>query len=158
MSKKNIYLILTLFIISFSLLGAFFIEYGLNHKPCKLCIYERIPYILAILLIIEILFFKKNEKITLLILTLTFTISTVLAFYHFGVEQNFFSELSVCNASNISETLSKEELLDQLKQNNVSCKDVSFRFFGLSLASINTIFSFVLSVIFLKLFLNYEKN
>ena len=157
--KKNIFLILILLIISFSLLGAFFIEYGLNHKPCKLCIYERIPYILAILLITEILFFKKNEKITLLILTLTFTISTVLAFYHFGIEQNFFPELSICNVSNISETLSKEELLDQLKQNNIiSCKDVSFRFFGLSLASINTIFSFVLSVIFLKLFLNYEKN
>lgn len=158
MTKKKIFLILVLFIISLSLLGAFFIEHVLNHKPCKLCIYERVPYILAILLIIEILFFKKNEKITLLILTLTFAISTVLAFYHFGIEQSFFSELSVCNANNISESLSKDELLDQLKQNNVSCKDVSFRIFGLSLASINTIFSFVLSVIFLKLYLNYEKN
>ena len=159
MSKKNnIFLILILLVISLSLLGAFFIEYGLNHRPCKLCIYERIPYILAILLIIEFLFFKKNEKITLLILTITFSISTILAFYHFGIEQEFFSELSVCNVKNTSEALSKEDLLSQLKQENISCRDVSFKFFGLSLASINTIFSFILSVIFLKLFLNYEKN
>jgi len=159
MSKKNnIFLILILLVISLSLLGAFFIEYGLNHSPCKLCIYERIPYILSILLITEFLFFKKNEKITLLILTITFSISTVLAFYHFGIEQEFFSDLSVCNIKNTSETLSKEDLLNQLKQNNVSCRDISFKLFGLSLASINTIFSFILSVIFLKLFLNYEKN
>ena len=159
MSKKNnIFLILILLVISLSLLGAFFIEYVLNHNPCKLCIYERIPYILSILLIIEFLFFKKNGKITLLILAITFSISTVLAFYHFGIEQEFFSELSMCNIKNTSEALSKEGLLNQLKQNNVSCRDVSFKLFGLSLASINTIFSFILSVIFLKLFLNYEKN
>tara|TARA_B110000263_G_C14959481_1_gene351857 strand:- start:112 stop:591 length:480 start_codon:yes stop_codon:yes gene_type:complete len=159
MSKKNnIFLILILLVISLSLLGAFFIEYVLNHNPCKLCIYERIPYILSILLIIEFLFFKKNGKITLLILAITFSISTVLAFYHFGIEQEFFSELSMCNIKNTSEALSKEELLNQLKQNNVSCRDVTFKLFGLSLASINTIFSFILSVIFLKLFLNYEKN
>jgi len=159
MSKKNnIFLILILLVISLSLLGAFFIEYVLNHNPCKLCIYERIPYILSILLIIEFLFFKKNGKITLLILAITFSISTVLAFYHFGIDQEFFSELSMCNIKNTSEALSKEELLNQLKQNNVSCRDVTFKLFGLSLASINTIFSFILSVIFLKLFLNYEKN
>ena len=110
MSKKNnIFLILILLVISLSLLGAFFIEYGLNHSPCQLCIYERIPYILSILLIIEFLFFKKNEKITLLILTITFSISTVLAFYHFGIEQEFFSDLSVCNIKNTSEALSKIE-------------------------------------------------
>jgi disulfide bond formation protein DsbB len=82
----------------------------------------------------------------------------VLAFYHFGIEQGFFSESLVCGTGDLSKTFSKEELLQQLKQNSINCKNVSFRMLGLSLAAINTIFSLVLSVIFMKLFVNYEKN
>ena len=104
------------------------------------------------------LFIKKYERITLLILFLVFISSTALAFYHFGIVQGFFSESLACTTSDLSKTLSKEELLQQLKQNSINCKDVSFRILGLSLAAINTIFSLVLSVIFLRLFMNYEKN
>jgi len=156
--EKNLILIVILFFVSLVLISAFVIEYGLNHQPCKLCLYERIPYILSILLIIKILFVKKYEKITLFILFLIFIASTVLAFYHFGIEQGFFSESFVCKAGNLSETLSKEQLLEQLNKYNISCKEVSSRVLGLSLAIINTILSIILSVIFLKLFLNYAKN
>ena len=110
------------------------------------------------ILIIKILFIKKYEKITLLILFLVFMSSTALAFYHFGIEQGFFKESLVCTAGNLLETLTKEEILKQLSQNTISCKDVSFRIFGFSLAAINTIFSISLSVIFIRLFINYEKN
>ena len=140
------------------LVSAFIIQYELGHKPCKLCLYERIPYFLSILLLIKIFLFKKNQKITLLILSLVFISSSALAFYHFGIEQGLFSESLACAAPDLSKTLSKEQLLEQLKQNNISCKDVSFRVLGLSLSAINTIFSLVLSVIFIKLFLNYGKN
>ena len=140
------------------LVSAFIIEHQLGHEPCKLCLYERIPYFLSMLLIIKMLFIKKYERVTLLILFLVFISSTALAFYHFGIEQGFFSESLACTTGDLSKTLSKEELLQQLKQNNISCKDVSFRILGLSLAAINTIFSFVLSVIFIRLFMNYEKN
>ena len=156
--ENNLILIVILFFVSLVLISAFVIEYGLNHQPCKLCLYERIPYILSILLIIKILFVKKYEKITLFILFLIFIASAVLAFYHFGIEQGFFSESFVCKAGDLSETLSKEQLLEQLNKNSISCKDVSFRVLGLSLATINTILSIILSVIFLKLFLNYAKN
>ena len=160
MFKKtnNILLISILFISSATLIAAFTIQYGLGHQPCKLCIYQRIPYILSIFLIIELIFFKKNEKTTLLLLSLIFIISVILAFYHFGIEQGFFTESFVCESVSFSETLTKDQLLEQLKQNTISCKDVSFKVLGLSLASINVIFSLVLSVIFLKLFLNYGKN
>jgi len=160
MFKKtsNILLIFLLFVISASLTAAFIIQYGLGHQPCKLCIYERIPYILSIFLIIELIFFKKNEKTTLSLLSLIFIISTILAFYHFGIEQGFFTESFVCESASFSETLTKDQLLEQLKQNPISCKDVSFKFLGLSLASINVIFSLALSVIFVRLFLNYGKN
>ena len=156
--ENNLILIVILFFVLLILISAFVIEYMLGHQPCKLCVFERIPYILSILLIIKILFFKKYEKITLFILFLIFIASAVLAFYHFGIEQGFFSESFVCKAGDLSETLSKEQLLEQLNKNSISCKDVSFRVLGLSLALINTILSIILSVIFLKLFLNYAKN
>ena len=156
--ENNLILIVILFFVSLVLISAFVIEYGLGHQPCNLCLYERIPYILSILLIIKILFFKKYEKITLFILFLIFTASAILAFYHFGIEQGFFSESFICKVGDLSGTLSKEQLLEQLNKNSISCKDVSFRVLGLSLATINTILSIILSVIFLKLFLNYAKN
>ena len=155
-NKKFLFSILVF--TSLVLVSAFIIEHRLGHEPCKLCLYERIPYFLSMLLIIKILFIKKYEKITLLILSLVFISSAVLAFYHFGIEQGFFSESLACVTEDLSRTLSKEQLLEQLKQNNISCKDVSFRILGLSLAAINTIFSLVLSVIFIRLFMNYEKN
>jgi len=155
-NKKILILILTFVVLV--LISAFIIEYFLNHKPCKLCLYERIPYFLSVPLITKILFIRGYEKVTLLILSLVFVGSTMLAFYHFGIEQGFFSESLICSIENLSKTLSKEQLLEQLKQNNIGCKNVSFRIFGLSLAAINTIFSLVLSAIFIKLFVNYEQN
>ena len=157
-SEKNLILVVILFSVSLVLISAFVIEYGFGHQPCKLCLYERIPYFLSILLIIKIFFIKKYERVTLLILFLVFMGSAVLAFYHFGIEQGYFSESLTCTTGDLSKTLSKEELLEQLKQNNISCKDISFRILGLSLAAINTIFSLVLGVIFIRLFMNYEKN
>jgi len=156
--KNHIFLIFLLFAISASLIAAFIIEYGLGHQPCKLCIYERVPYILSIFLILEIIFLNKKEKIALLLLSLIFFFSSLLAFYHFGIEQSLFDGLSVCESKNSFENLSKEQLLAQLKENTTSCKNVTFTILGLSLATINSIFSLVLSVIFLKLYLNYEKN
>ena len=155
-NKNFLFSILTF--IFLVLVSAFIIEHQLGHKPCKLCLYERIPYFLSMLLIIKIIFIKKYEKITLLILFLVFMSSTVLAFYHFGIEKGFFSESLACTTEDLSKTLSKEELLEQLKQNSISCKEVGFRILGFSLAAINTIFSLILSFIFIKLFLNYGKN
>ena len=155
-SKKFLFSILVF--TSLVLVSAFVIEHQLGHEPCKLCLYERIPYFLSVLLIIKMFYIKKNQRVTLLILFLAFISSAALAFYHFGIEQGFFSESLACTAGDLSKTFSKEQLLEQLKQNSVSCKDVSFRILGLSLAAINTVFSLFLSVIFIKLFLNYEKN
>jgi len=155
-NKKFLFFILVF--TSLVLVSAFIIEHKSGHKPCKLCLYQRIPYFLSMLLIIKMLFIKKYERVTLLILFLVFISSTVLAFYHFGIEQGFFSESLACTTGDLSKTLSKGELLQQLKQNSISCKDVSFRILGLSLAAINTIFSLILSVIFIRMFMSYGKN
>jgi len=156
--KNKIFLVSILVFIFFILVLAFIIQYGLDHQPCKLCVYERIPYFLSALLIIKMLLVNKNEKITSLIISLTFFIGFLLSFYHFGIEQGFFRESFACT-TDVDKTLTKEDLLEELKNNNIiSCKDVSFRILGLSLATINTIFSLGLSVIFTKLFIDYGKN
>ena len=103
-------------------------------------------------------FIFRYEKITLLVLILIFVCSSILAFYHFGIEQGFFQESIACTTEDTLNTLTKEQLLEQLKESSISCKNVSFKVLGLSLASINSILSIVLSAIFLKLFLNYGKN
>jgi disulfide bond formation protein DsbB len=84
--------------------------------------------------------------------------SALLAFYHFGIEQGFFEESFVCSIENQSNILSKEQLLKELNKNIVSCKEVTFKILGLSLAAINTILSVLLSIIFLKLFFNYGSS
>ena len=152
-SDKIILLILLVFI-SISLVSAFIIEYLMGYEPCKLCLYQRIPYIVSFFFIIAIFQIKKFKKNFLFLLFITFLISSILAFYHFGIEQGFFKESLACTAEN----LSKEDIIKQMNKNAISCKTVTFQVFGLSLATINTIFSFVLFGIFLKLFRNYETN
>ena len=155
-NKKNLFIILIIIVLV--LISTFVIEYKLGFQPCKLCLYERIPYFISILLISKIFFTKSYERLTLLLLSLVFIISSILAFYHFGIEQGFFKESLSSTTGNLSETLTKEELLTQLSENTISCKDVNFRIFGLSLATINTIFSIALTVIFMRLFIRYGKD
>ena len=158
MLNKNTTLVLILITLLLALFSAFFIELYLGHKPCKLCIYQRIPYFISIPLIVQIFFIKKFEKVALLILSIVFFVSFGLAFYHFGIEKGFFQESAACATNEISNELTKEQILEKLKQNSISCKNVNFRVLGFSLATINSIFSISLSAIFLKLFLNYGKN
>ena len=148
-------------ILAFSILSlsiAYFIQYALGHKPCNLCIIERIPYIAAIILISLIFILNKYQRIISSLILIFFVIGALVSFYHFGIEQGFFSESLICELTN-SETLNKEELLSQLKKaETISCKEVTFRFLGLSLATINTIISLILSGIMVKILKNYGKN
>ena len=150
----NLILLFSIFV----LLAAYFIQYVLGHQPCNLCLIERIPYILTIIIITLILIFKKFEKVFLLLLTVIFIAATLISFYHFGIEQGFIKESLVCDLEAQTNSFTKEDLLKELKTKTISCKDVTFKIIGLSLTSINIIISLILSVITLKLFLNYEKN
>ena len=155
--NKNILNIILVFSI-LVLIATYFIQYILGHQPCNLCLIERIPYILAIIIISLIYIFKKNEKIYIILLSLIFISATLISFYHFGIEQGFIKESFVCDLNNGNKSLTTEELLKELKEKTISCKDVTFKILGLSLATINSIISLILSIITIKLFLNYEKN
>ena len=157
--KKNFNLkryFLLIFLISvISLLSAVYIEFALNQKPSKLCIYQRIPYIISIF--ICFLGFASQKKIVWLsFLTLIFIFSSVLAGYHVGIENNIFSEFSGCTDSNIN-LIDKTDIIKSLNNKMPSCKEVNFKIFGLSLATINLFISIFISLYNIKLLIN-EKN
>ena len=156
--KNKTVLNVILFISIFALSSAYFIEYILGYKACNLCLIERLPYFFAIIIISLGLFLDRFEKFIFISLCLIFVCATILSFYHFGIEQGFFKESLVCISNNEIDNLSKEDLLKEFQKTVINCKDVEFTLFGLSLATINVIISFILSVITFKFFLNYEKN
>ena len=156
--KAEHYLKIILLFSFVALISAYFIEYALGHQPCNLCLIERIPYGLSIILIITILVLKKNQKFLVLLLILTSIFSLAISFYHYGIEQGFFQESSVCGVRIFNEIITKEDLLRQLNEKTVSCKDVTFRIFGLSLTSINIVISLLFIITLLKIFERYEKN
>ena len=155
--KIDIYLKVIFLISLISVISAFFIEYVLGHQPCNLCLIERIPYLISIILILSKYIFYKNIKFIILLLILTFVFSLIVSSYHFGIEQSFFEESAVCGIKDATEVISKEELLKQLNVKTVSCKDVTFRILGFSLTAINIILSLILLIILCKIFTNYEK-
>ena len=156
--KAEQYLKIILLISFIAITSAYFIEYVLGYQPCNLCLIERIPYGLSIILIITILILKKNQKFLVLLLILTFIFSLAISFYHYGIEQGFFQESSVCGVRDFNENITKEDLLRQLNEKTVSCKDVTFRILGLSLTSINIVISLIFIITLLKIFIKYEKN
>ena len=156
--KVEFYLKTIFFFSVIALSAAFFIEYILGHQPCNLCILERIPYGLSLVLISTIFILRKNEKFFILLLIITFIFSLAISFYHYGIEQGFFEESAVCGVKDFTENITKEDILKQLSEKTVSCKDVTFRILGLSLTSINIVVSIIFIITFIKIYNNYEKN
>ena len=154
LNKKNFYLFI-LFYSLFAILFALYIEYILNYNPCKLCLYQRIPYIIAIFISFIGYNYFKNNKILILIIII-FSISVIFSGYHYGIENNIFEEFSGC-VNNSLEIIDKTEILKSLNNNILSCKDTNFKLFEISLAGINLLFS-LLIIIYSLITLYYEKN
>lgn len=156
-SKKNLFTVI--FLISFiALVSAYFIEYILGHQPCNLCLYERIPYFLAILIVLINYKYNKLEKYIILSLAIIFLIATILSLYHLGIEQGFIQESLLCDLKKGANILDKDEILKQLQQKNISCKDVTFKIFGLSLTSYNIIISILLTITLIRFYFAYENS
>tara|TARA_Y100001958_G_scaffold148698_1_gene130621 strand:- start:1151 stop:1624 length:474 start_codon:yes stop_codon:yes gene_type:complete len=156
---KNKLFLNSLIVLSFlSLSFAYFVEFVLGHEPCNLCKIERIPYIGAIILGSLIIFINKWEKTILILILLLFIFGTLTSIYHVGIEQGFFEESLICDLGTNNEIQNTEELLKTLKNTTVSCKEVTFRILGLSLATFNAVLSFFISVIVLGILRKNEQN
>ncbi len=154
LNKKNFYIFILIFSLS-AILFALYVEHILQYKACKLCLYQRIPYLLAIFISFFGYNYSKNNKILILIIII-FSISFFISGYHYGIENNIFDEFSGCSNNSLNIT-NKAELLESLNNNIPNCKDVNFKLFGISLAGINFLLSLLIVIYSLKT-LFYEKK
>ena len=154
LNKKNFYIIILIYSL-LAILFALYVEHILQYKTCKLCLYQRIPYLLAIFISFIGYNYSKNNKILIFIIII-FSISFLISGYHYGIENNIFEEFSGCSNNTLSIT-NKTELLKSLNNNMPSCKDVNFKLFGMSLAGINFLLSLLIIIYSLRT-LVYEKN
>ena len=157
MSDQNIkkFYIIILILSFFSLIAALYVEYILGFKPCVLCVYQRIPYAIAILISLSA-FLIGNRNILLIILGLTFLAGILLSGYHVSIEKGIIEPLFSCTGENIK-ALEKEEILKSLDNIKPDCRDIDFSIFGVSLATLNFIISFVLTIIIVYIF-KYAKK
>ena len=157
MSDQNIkkFYIIIFSLSFFSLIAALYVEYILGFKPCILCIYQRIPYAIAILISLTA-FLIGNRNILLIILGLTFLAGILLSGYHVSIEKGIIEPLFSCTGENIK-ALEKEEILKSLNNIQPDCRDVDFSIFGVSLATLNFINSFVLTIVIVYIY-KYAKK
>jgi disulfide bond formation protein DsbB len=156
--KSEFYLILIFLISLIAITSAYFIEYILGHQPCNLCLLERIPYLLSLIILLINYKFKNNQKYHILLLILIFIFSLIISIYHFGIEQGFFQESLVCDLKSGFDIILKEDLLNELEKKTVSCKDVTLSIFGFSLTTINIFINLLFLFLLTKIFIFYEKN
>ena len=154
LSRKSLFLVILGYSI-FAIIYALYIEYYLNYQPCKLCLYQRVPFILAIFVSFVGFNFPKKDEVLILLIT-TFAFGMIISGYHLGIENNIFEEFKGCSNNSLNIT-DKADLLKSLNQTLPSCKDISFTLLGISLAGLNFLSSLLILIYSVKT-LVYEKN
>ena len=153
--KKENYLQILFILSIFALVVAYIIQYILNYQPCNLCLIERIPYGIAIIILVLNYIFKQDQLFYSILLMLTFLFLFLISLYHFGIEQGIIEESAVCTSKNL-DLITKEDILNSLQELRISCKDVAFKIFGLSLTTYNILISLCMLAISFKIYLlNY---
>ena len=154
LSRKSLYLVILGYSI-FAIIYALHVEYYLNYQPCKLCLYQRVPFILAIFVSFVGFNFPKKDEVLILLIT-TFAVGMIISGYHFGIENNIFEEFKGCSNNSLNIT-DKADLLKSLNRTLPVCKDISFTLFGISLAGLNFLSSLLILIYSVRTFA-YEKN
>ena len=140
---KKYYFLLTFIVSLLVILGAYILEYIFNFPPCKLCIYQRIPYLLIFFICI-ISFFAKHKNIYFYLIFFLFFSSFLISLFHSLVERGIIEYESGCTSS-----VSNFESIDDLRIHLegvplTKCDEILFSVMGLSLANINSIISLIL--------------
>ena len=150
---KKYYFLLVLLISLIVIVGAYIIEYLYNFPPCKLCIYQRIPYFL-ILIICMVSFLMKYKNIHFYSIFFLFFSSFLIASYHSLVERGLVEYNSACS-SMVDNFESIEDLRNHLDSVALTkCDEIIFSVMGLSLANINSLIS--LSLVLLNIYFIFK--
>lgn len=141
---------LTIGISIFALAFAYTAQYGFDLQPCILCLYQRWPYRIAIVLAALAFILARpapgGARALLALCAVAFTICACIALYQVGIEERWWIGTEKCVGAPLS-GLNADELLDKIKSAPiVKCDDVQFRFLGLTLAAYNGLFALGLAV------------
>ena len=140
-ARGNRYFFLSMILVAIiSLAYAFFVEYILGFEPCTLCLYQRIPYFLIIILSISGAA-SQNNRYILLLLASTIFAAICLAAYHTGVERRIWDGTTTCNMGvQIPDNISVEEVRELLYNAPIAtCTVAAYRIFKISMTEWNLI-------------------
>lgn len=130
------------------MIGALIFQYGFGMAPCKMCIWQRWPHVIAIVLG-AVIYFMPNRFIALLGGLVVF-VGGGIGVYHAGVEQKWWEGPSSCTGSGLSLT---DNLLDLTAPVHVvMCDVIPWSMFGISMAGWNAIISFGLVYLWFRAF------
>ena len=121
---------------------AYVAQYVFGLMPCKLCLFERIPYFVA--LIPALITICKGSKVSFFVIIASYTAGILLSVYHAGLEYGWFTDFFKC-AGDLSAGTSFSDIKSSLLSGGpvVSCKVPSFVFLGLSLSGWNAAYFLV---------------
>jgi disulfide bond formation protein DsbB len=119
------------------LTAVFAFQYLGGATPCPLCIWQRYPY--GVLIVLGMVGFFWRPRLMLGLGVLTLLVSAGLAGYHYGVEEGWFALPAGCAAG--GEATSVEELRRMLQEAPPACDQVQFTVLGWSLAAWNLLAS-----------------
>jgi len=154
MSKNKLYFSGLVVLSTISISFAFFVEYVLGFEPCILCLYQRVPYYLLMVMGIAGLVLQ-NSKSLIYIAMFVFLSSAILAGYHTGIEREWFNPSDTCNPGfNIPEDASVDEIREMLYAAPVAtCTRAAFKILWLSMTEWNLLLNiclFLYSIWFIK--------
>jgi disulfide bond formation protein DsbB len=123
------------------LLSALGLQYLGGLPPCRLCIWQRWPYVA--LIVLGLVGWRVYPRAALALATLVLAVGAGLAVYHIGIEQGWWALPAGCVAGQDAESI--EDLKRMLAEAPPTCDQVSFTLLGLSLAGWNLVASLALA-------------
>lgn len=117
-------------------------------RPCILCLYERIPWLVtgALMLVTILMQFSGPARRGILLFAgLLMLAGAGLGGYHVGVEQGIFQPPTTCSATATPSTLSELKALLETTM-PPRCDEISWSMFGISLAGYNALASLVVGL------------
>ncbi len=157
MPSKNPYILLIL-LSSFCLFCAYVVEYVMQLAVCPLCVYQRFPYLIFIVIAI-IAIADKNYKFYNSHLLATIIMAVALAGYHTAIERGVFEPSSLCKPLIfITHDVSVKEFTKLLYSQKIAmCSKPALVVFNLSMTEWNLLLNLVLLVFFIK-FRNFQEK
>ncbi|MBT6096588.1 MAG: disulfide bond formation protein B [Rhodospirillaceae bacterium] len=130
-----------------ALVMAYTAQYGFGLEPCNLCLLQRIPYVL--IAVVGWMGIKHPQWVSPGNLTaiagIIFFAGAVLAVYHVGVEQHLWQSAAGCGGE-AGAQISVNQFQQMLQEKPPkSCDEVDWTLFGVSMATHNAFFSFVMA-------------